>query len=194
MARKAAVALGKSGRQRLVACALITQGVALARLGRDEHALFTFQKAVEIALQVGATSAAGLAALTMIEELDQLPTETLRVAYPQAHEWLSTTQSQEILRRLNKAGRKALEGVQGNVTKDAVSALLLKRGALESQVRKYENVLVKEALRQAGGSVTHAASLLGISRQALCYMLQTRHKTLLKQRKPIIRRTKKSDK
>ncbi len=37
-----------------------------------ERAQFTFQKAIEIAHQVGALNKAGLAALTMIEELDEL--------------------------------------------------------------------------------------------------------------------------
>lgn len=83
VARKAAAALGKSGHQRLVACALITQGTALARLDRREHAQLIFQRAMEVALRMEALSAAGLAALTMIEELDQLSPETLQAAYQQ---------------------------------------------------------------------------------------------------------------
>jgi transcriptional regulator with PAS, ATPase and Fis domain len=56
---------------------------------------------------------------------------------------------------------------------------------------EYENALIKEALLQANGSVTHAASLLGTSYQALCYMIENRHPNLIKERSPIRRRTKK---
>ena len=58
---------------------------------------------------------------------------------------------------------------------------------------KYENALIKQALMQANGSVTHAASLLGLSYQALCYMIESRHKDLLEARSPI-RRRKSSEK
>ena len=55
---------------------------------------------------------------------------------------------------------------------------------------KHEGTLIKKALVQANGSVTHAASLLGVSYQALCYMIEFRHPDLLKERTPIRRRAK----
>ena len=57
---------------------------------------------------------------------------------------------------------------------------------------KYENTLIKRALLQANGSVTHAATLLGSSYQALCYILENRHQDLLNVRTPIRRRARKS--
>jgi tetratricopeptide (TPR) repeat protein len=175
VARKAAAALGKSGHQRLVACALITQGTALARLNRQEHAQLIFQRAMEVALRMEALSAAGLAALTMIEELDRLSPETLQAAYQQAREWLATTQSPDLLRRLNEAAGKVVEGIQASLTtEEAMTALLSKPGALEDSVLKYEKALIKRALVQANGSVTHAAALLGVSYQALGYMIQAK--------------------
>jgi len=127
VARKAAAALAKSGHQRLVACALITQGTALARLERREHAQLIFQRAIEVGLRVEALSAAGLAALTMIEEVDQLSPETLQAAYQQAREWLATTQSTDLLRRLNEAAEKVVAGIQASLTtEDAMTALLSK--------------------------------------------------------------------
>jgi tetratricopeptide (TPR) repeat protein len=66
--------------------------IALARLNQTERAQFTFQKAIEVAHQAGALNRAGLAALTMIEEIDRLPPETLFAAYEQAGEWLSDSQ------------------------------------------------------------------------------------------------------
>ena len=51
-----------------------------------------------------------------------------------------------------------------------------------------EHDAIKLALEEANGSVVHAARSLGISFQALTYMLETRHKDLLKRRIPVRRR------
>jgi tetratricopeptide (TPR) repeat protein len=54
-----------------------------------------------------------------------------------------------------------------------------------------EHDLIKLALEQAKGKVTHAARILGLSYPALNYMLRTRHKDLLQYRRPIYRRPRK---
>jgi tetratricopeptide (TPR) repeat protein len=54
-----------------------------------------------------------------------------------------------------------------------------------------ERDLIKLALEQAKGSVTHAARNLGISYPALNYMLNTRYTDLLKYRTPVRRRPRK---
>jgi len=54
-----------------------------------------------------------------------------------------------------------------------------------------EHDLIKHALKQGKGRVTHAARILGMSYPALNYMLQTRHKDLLQYRTPIYRRSRK---
>ena len=77
VAKSAVRALDKSGHQCLLTDALITYGIALARLKQTERAQFTFQKAIEVAHQVGALNKAGLAALTLIEELEELAPDTL---------------------------------------------------------------------------------------------------------------------
>ncbi len=59
---------------------------------------------------------------------------------------------------------------------------------LSEEVNSYEHELIKRALENAQGSVTHAARSLGISYQALGYMLETRHKALLNERTPARRR------
>ena len=59
---------------------------------------------------------------------------------------------------------------------------------LSEEVNSYEHELIKRALENAQGSVTHAARSLGISYQALGYMLETRHKALLTERTPARRR------
>lgn len=54
-----------------------------------------------------------------------------------------------------------------------------------------EHDLIKLALDQAKGKVTHAARILGMSYPALNYMLNTRHRDLLQYRRPIYHRTRK---
>lgn len=62
---------------------------------------------------------------------------------------------------------------------------------LDGAKRSLEHDAIKAALEQAQGSVVHAARSLGISFQALTYMLETRHKDLLKYRTPARRRSRK---
>ena len=68
---------------------------------------------------------------------------------------------------------------------------LLPGRGLRDEKRSLEHEGIKAALEQANGSVTLAARNLGISFQALTYMLETRHKDLLKYRTPVRRRQRK---
>jgi tetratricopeptide (TPR) repeat protein len=106
IARGAARSFERAGRHCLLAETLINQGIALARMHEAERAQFVFQRSIEIAHQAGALNRAGLAALTMIEELDTLPREVQSVAYEQAREWLADSQSPDIKPRLKAAGKK----------------------------------------------------------------------------------------
>jgi DNA-binding NtrC family response regulator/tetratricopeptide (TPR) repeat protein len=75
--------------------------------------------------------------------------------------------------------RPAVEAVAARQTK---AASLLEPWAgcsLREEVLRYESQIVRLALESAGGSVTHAARMLGITHQRLCAMLQSRHKSLL---------------
>lgn len=191
VARSAVHVLGKSGHQCLLADALTTHGIALARLKHTARAQFTFQRAIEIAHQVGALNKAGLAALTLIEELDELSPDTLSAAYDRASEWLSKSQSPDLLLRLNAAAKKVLATLRAELKpEDATDAILNKSCDLQREVLRFEGGLIQRALAQATGSVTRAASLLGMSYQALAYVIQSRHKDLLKERSPIRRRSR----
>ena len=194
VARKAVAAFEKSGHRCMMAEALITQGVALARSSRSERAQFIFQQAIQTALRVDALNMAGLATLAMVEEVGQLPPATLQAAYQQAREWLAESRSQDVLRRLNEAANQVVASLGGELSTDEANAILFtKPYDLQDRMLKYENTLIKQALAQANGSVTHAASLLGVSYQALCYMIESRHQSLIKERTPIRRRSKKSE-
>ncbi|HKB64840.1 MAG TPA: tetratricopeptide repeat protein [Pyrinomonadaceae bacterium] len=188
--RLAAVSFEKAGRQCLLVEALETRGRALARLGRTEEAQFSFQRAIEIAQQAGAPNKAGLAVLSMIEELDDLSPETLGVAYKQANEWLAESQSKDVLRRINAAASKVFSKVERElIIEDASADVLLNKPLdFEQEKLKTEKAMIKRALALADGSLTRAAALLNMTYQKLAYIMDTRHKDLLKERTPIRRR------
>jgi transcriptional regulator with PAS, ATPase and Fis domain len=56
--------------------------------------------------------------------------------------------------------------------------------SLEEEVLRYEGELIGRALEEAGGSVTRAARLLGVTHQGLAFILQGRQKNLLPSRTP----------
>ncbi len=193
VARGAVRVLEKSGHQCLLADALITHGIAIARLKQSERAQFTFQKAIEIGHQVGALNKAGLAALSLIEELDELPADTLHSAYDRASEWLAKSQSQDILLRLNAAARKVFVNLRGELKPEVATETVFNTPCtFPREVLKFEAGLIGQALAQANGSVTHAAHLLGMTYQGLAYVIGSRHQDLLKARSPIHRRAPKS--
>jgi tetratricopeptide (TPR) repeat protein len=192
VAKSAVRVLEKSGHQCLLTDALITYGIALARLKQTQRAQFTFQKAIEVAHQVGALNKAGLAALTLIEELEELAPEALYAAYDRASDWLSKSQSQDLLLRLNTAARRVFSTLRGELKAEAATeAILNKPCNLQGEVLKFEASLIRQALTQANASVTRAAGLLGMSYQGLAYVIGSRHKDLLKERSPIRRRSRK---
>lgn len=185
VARGAVSSLNKSGRQCLLADALITHGIAMARMGDAERAQAVFERAVEVAHQVGALNNAGLAALTLIEELDHVATETLCLAFDRASDWLEDSQSEDLLRRVNKAARKVFARLHGQLEpEEALEALKNTPPDLHAQVLNYERTLIRHALARANGRITQAASLLGVSYQGLGYIIGARHKDLLKERSP----------
>jgi tetratricopeptide (TPR) repeat protein len=192
VARGAASSFEKAGRQCLLVEALINRGIALARLGKAEQAQYTLQRGIEVAQQVGALSLAGIAALTLIEELDDLSPQTLAVACERANEWLANSQSPDLLRRMNAAAIKVLAKVQaGLITEGTADALSNKPLDFNQELLRYENALIKQALAQVNGSLTRAASLLSMSYQKLAYIIETRHRDLLKERSPVRRRSHK---
>jgi transcriptional regulator with GAF, ATPase, and Fis domain len=192
VARGAVRVLDRSGHQCLLAEALITHGIALARLKQTERAQFTFQKAIEVAHQVGALNKAGLAALTLIEELGEVAPDILYPAFDRASEWLAKSQGEDLLLRLNAAARKVFTIMRGELkAEEATEAVFNKPCNLQSEVLKFEGSLIRQALAQANGSVTRAAKLLSLSYQGLAYVIGSRHKELLKVRSPIRRRSRK---
>ena len=189
IARRSVSVLRKSGRFCLIAEVLITQGTALARLGRAGRAHFIFRQAIEAAHQVNALNIAGLAALTLLEEIPDLSPEILQAAYRQAREWLANSQSPDIKLRLADVAARVVASIQTELSTDEATEILLSEpGGLRAQLEKHERVVIKRALDEVDGRVTHAASLLDMRYQSLAYIIERRHPDLLKKRTPIRRR------
>jgi len=192
VARRAAASFAKMGHKCLEVDALISQGIALARGGKNQRAHYIFQKAIEIALGVNAQNKAGLAALTLIEEVDQLSPATLHSAHQQAREWLTGSQSQDVSLRLSNAAGKLATSLRGELTGEEATEILLTKGFdFHGKILEYERSMITQALAQANGRITHAASLLRLSYQGLAYIIEARHPDLLKQRTPVRRRQRK---
>jgi tetratricopeptide (TPR) repeat protein len=84
----------------------------------------------------------------------------------------------------NRAGEAALiiiRELSGRF--DEVQALSAKL-PLVKEIRRYEHDLIKQALIGADGVVSHAARLLRTSHQHLIYIIEHRHKDLIKSRTP----------
>jgi tetratricopeptide (TPR) repeat protein len=102
----------RAGSLNLLAEALTTRGKTLARLGRSREALETLERAAPTAEQLGSVEVAGLAVLTMCEELGGfLGASGLRDAYTRADQLLARSQSPEILARLRRAARQSLDAL-----------------------------------------------------------------------------------
>ncbi|HYY57315.1 MAG TPA: sigma 54-interacting transcriptional regulator [Pyrinomonadaceae bacterium] len=108
--RAAVRTLEQGDEQSLLAEALTTEGVALARLGRFEEARATLERASEVAERAGDIESAGVAAITLMEELgERLTGEEMAGVYARADELLAKSQQQETLARLRSCARRVLE-------------------------------------------------------------------------------------
>ena len=167
--------------------ALITHGIALARLKHPTQARAVLVKAITIAVNAGDSQNAGMAALTMIEELSKhLATLELCQLIGHAESLLDKTQDSDTLRRLAKAAFQVLFSVQAAPVPPDWNNFSFKEA-----VRKFEANLLRKALRESGGSVSKAARLLGFKHhQSLISLLTTRHSKLVTERKPARKRRK----
>ena len=110
ISRAAVHILEQGDEQSLLAEALTTHGVALARLGHFEESRLMLERAVEVAFQAGDNEGAGVAALTIIEELgERLAADEMTSLYERADSLLVNTQNAETLARLRSCVRRTLD-------------------------------------------------------------------------------------
>jgi transcriptional regulator with GAF, ATPase, and Fis domain len=167
--------------------ALTTHGIALARLGNTGRAQLTLQSAIEVAHQAGSLNRAGIAALTLIEEIHDLSADMLSSAYEQAAEWLAEAQSYTLLLRFKAAGSKLATRLRTD-TKTSPTETLLKRKKCKEELLQIEEERIRKALAETNGSVTHAAPLIGVTYPGLIYIINRRHPHLLEKRSPVRQR------
>lgn len=111
--------------QSLLAEALIAHGIALARLKLFNEAQGVLEQAIAVAQEVGALDKAGIAALTMIEELEHLPRETLLRAYEQANAGFSKMRNRKLQWRVIDAATKVMAGFWGKMDPHKALEILL---------------------------------------------------------------------
>lgn len=182
LSRRAVQALETGGEQSLYAEALTTRGIALARLRDYQDARLTLQNAVVVAQNAGDTEGAGLAALTIIEELgEHLTIDDLNFTFEQALDLLSTSKHATNKDRLLSCARRVLFLV-------GVLPLMptWENFSLKEALRRYEGRIIERALKDASGIVTRAAHMLGFKHHtSLINRLNSRHRELLSVRTPI---------
>jgi CheY-like chemotaxis protein len=185
VSRRAVRTLEKGDEQSLLAEALTTLGVSLARLRHPEQARSTLERASDLAKQAGDLQSAGLAVLTIIEQLsDHLSNDDLCATVERAETLLAETLDLSTLKRLCTSAFRVLSRVHMFPTRPDWH-----RFSLKEATHRYEAHFIKLALKESEGSVTRAARLLGLSgHQYLQFIIGTRHQDLLSERKAIVPR------
>jgi CheY-like chemotaxis protein/tetratricopeptide (TPR) repeat protein len=191
IARHAVKVLERGGQQALLAEGLTTQGVALARLGNQGRAKALLERAIEVAETVGDLEGAGRAKLSIIEEFgNKISAKDLIAIYRSAIDLLKSSQHPETGQRLINCADALLETLGQLELQDQKSEEQTWQGfSLKQHVKESEKTVIERALRDAGGSVTKAAHLLGFKHhQSLISLLNSRHKELLKARSVVRKR------
>lgn len=168
-ARTAVQLLEDRDERSLRAEALITHGTALARLRHGDKALAAFERAIFEAEHVGDLESAGLAALTLVEELpEHLSDDELYSHLQYADSLLENTQNAAMLRRQKDCFRSFVPRI---LWPDWPTSL-------RNSMLKHEARQIRRALEDSGGVISQAAHLLELTHQGLQRILNTRQKDL----------------
>ena len=194
--RNAVTSLESGGEQLLLAEALTTEGIVLARLGQHEPARAALERAVEVAEQAGDLEDAGRAELTILEELDEyLTLHEQRALYESADQLLARSQDPNLLARLRAGARRVIEAERTHDEQARLVYVVEQNTdgndpwagfSLKEEVQRFEEHLIEQALKDAQGHVSHAARLLGFKHhETLNWRLKNRNKNLAGVRKPV---------
>jgi CheY-like chemotaxis protein len=186
--RDAVRTLSKGGEQGLLAEALTTQGRVLARLGNFPASENALRRAADLAEAAGAVEDAGRALLALIEEhCDRLPEPEVLEAYERADDLLKATQDGDTIARLRACARRIVAARSSAISPKRRRSIaeFWANFSLTERVHAFEARYIKRALRDAQGSITQAARLLGFPHHAsLSSLLKRRHKNLAHLRTP----------
>ena len=189
--RYAVHVLERGDEQAVLAEALNTHGVVLARLGNYLSARSLLQRAIEVAETAGDLEGAGRAQLSLIEELsDQTAAPQLVSIYDSAVDLLQHSQDPTTAKRLVSGAQKVIAALGAHELEEQEPKETSWEGfSLKKETRKLEKAIIERALRDAGGSVTTASRLLGFRHhQSLISIINGRHPDLLKTRSAIRKR------
>ncbi|MDX6498097.1 MAG: hypothetical protein QOG23_1357 [Blastocatellia bacterium] len=191
MVRSAVKALERGGEQAVLAEALTTHGIVLGRLGHYSRSRVLLERAIKVAETTGDLEGAGRAKLSIIEELEkQISTRELASIYQSAADYLRHSQDPLTSKRLISCARNVIEALGVSQREHEGSKEHSWDGfSLKEELLKSEKGLIERALRDAGGSVTRAARLLGFkNHQNLVHLINERHKDLLSARSAVRKR------
>jgi two-component system cell cycle response regulator DivK len=185
ISRRAVRTLEKGDEQSLLAEALTTHGISLARLGHPEQARSALERAIDRAQKAGDVEGAGNTALAMIEEMGSyLSIDDLYATVACAKMLLEKTRDMPSVRRLANCVCSVLSLIHSSGWFPA--SVDWTNFSIEPEVLRYEAHFIRLALKESDGRVTRAAGLLGLSgHQPLQFILNNRHKDLLCDRTPI---------
>jgi len=189
--RYAVHVLERGDEQAVLAEALNTHGIALARLGNYLSARSLLQRAIEVAETAGDLEGAGRAKLSLIEELsDQTAAPQLVAIYDSSVDLLQHSQDPTTAKRLVSGAQRVIAALGAYEPAEQEPKETSWEGfSLKKETRKLEKAIIERALRDAGGSVTTASRLLGFRHhQSLISIINGRHPDLLKTRSAIRKR------
>ena len=185
--RVAVQTLEKGGEHSLLAEALNTHRIAIARLRDFDRAKTTLQRAIDVAEQAGDPESAGQAVLAMIEHVGaHLSNNELTAKLDLARVLLENTQDNSTLNLLIKCACRVLLLI--NSSPRFPASVDWSNFFIKDEVLRYEAHFIQLALKVTDGKITPAAGLLGLtSHQTLLSMLK-RHENLLEARTPVVPR------
>ena len=191
LARSAVKTLEKGGEQALLSEALTTYGIVVARLGNYSRSRVLLERAIRVAETAGDPEGAGRARLCIIEDLrEHTSAKELVSVYKSAAEVLAHSQDGLTSKRLFSCAGKVIDllAASGDDTQKPTEHSW-EGFSFKQQVLDCEKTLIERALKDAGGSVTRAARLLGFNHhQSLIALINSRHKDLLKTRSTVRKR------
>ena len=172
VARSAVRMLEKGDEPSLLTEALITHGIALVRLNQKDQAQAAFEEAIEVSERAGDLESAGLAAIRLVEETGQeLSDDQLSVTLERARQLLKDNTNPATRDRLLECAFYGLSLIL-TYSPDWTNY------SLDKSVHRYEARQIRRALEDAGGVISQAARLLGLTHQRLHKILKNRHKDL----------------
>ncbi len=186
-ARQSVSALESGGEQSILAEALTTLGVVLARREKAVQSRAALERAIEVARDSGDPEGAGRAGLSILEELSsRTPTSELVSVYQSAAQLLGKSQDPSTGKRLISCANKVISSLASSTNDEQLKDHTWDGFSLKKEILQAEKRLIQRALNDSGGVVSQAARLLGFRHhQSLIALINSRHRDLLAVRSPV---------